>query len=275
MSVVVPVRDGARDIDECLDAIAAQQGSPAFEVIVVDNGSRDATATVARRHRVGARVIEERRPGSYAARNAGLDVAAGDVIAFTDADCRPSPFWLQRGVAAMVGADLVGGAIEMDRDPGGRSWARYDRAMYLDQRHLVEADGFAATANLFVRRAAIEDVGRFDASLRSSGDLEFCRRAVAAGHRLVYAPDAVVHHRPRTTLVATWRLHRRLGAGWAVLAARGEWPRVSDDPALRPRLGDVVSRSAQLGDPARRRELAHVHAVAIAARWAGRLTARG
>jgi glycosyltransferase involved in cell wall biosynthesis len=278
VSVVIPVRDGARTVAACLDGLAEQQGAPPFEVIVVDNGSTDGTAAIVNAHQLGARLIEERRPGSYAARNAGIAVAAAPVVAFTDADCRPAPGWLAAGTEALAGgASLAGGAIELSPtisppgSPPGRPsvWERYDGAVYLDQRHFVERDGFAATANLFVIANVFSDVGPFDAALASSGDVELCRRATAAGHRLVYAPGAVVVHPRRATLLETWRLHRRLGAGWAQLAKRGAWPVTRRDPAMRIDLGTVAAVS---GD--RRRTLFPAHAVAMAARWVGRVTGR-
>ncbi|MCU1463294.1 MAG: Dolichyl-phosphate mannose synthase related protein [Acidimicrobiales bacterium] len=267
---MVPVRDGAGTIGACLDALAGQRGEPAFDVVVVDNGSTDATASIVAGHAIGARLITEARPGSYAARNAGIAAAAGRVLAFTDADCRPAPDWLAAGLRALTdtGASLAGGAVVLE--PGRGRWARYDRAIYLDQRHFVESDGFAATANLFAEARVFDDVGPFDGGLVSSGDVEFCRRATSAGHRLVYAPDAVVVHPPRTTLIETWRLHRRLGAGWAQLAARGAGGSRWREPALRIDLGSLAARS----DGDRRRDLLPAHVVAMTARWLGRVTGR-
>lgn len=272
VSVIVPARDAAASLGACLDALAAC-GGPVAEVIVVDNGSRDTTASLARAHPVVDCVVTEPRTGSYAARNAGLAAARGSVLAFTDADCTPHPGWLTAGLAALrAGADVVGGAVVPQRSPQPSVWERYDAALYLRQSEYVAAQGFAATANLFARAAVFAAVSGFDARLRSSGDVEWCTRARAAGFRLAYAPDAVVGHRPRTTLAETWVLHRRLGAGWAALARRGQRPSMWRDPALRLPLGAVVDAVAADGPALRRRQLAPVHAVALAARWAGRLT---
>ena len=268
---MVPVRDGSEVLAACLDALGAQEGVRR-EVVVVDNGSQDGTADLARGHPAVSAVVHEPQPGSYAARNAGIAVASAEVLAFTDADCVPDPGWLAAGLAAVAaGADLVGGEVVSLPSDRPTTWERYDRATYLRQSRHVAAESFAATANLFVRRAVIEAVGPFDAGLRSSGDLELCRRAVAAGFTIVHAGDAVVRHRPRTTLRATWALHRRLGAGWRDLARRGERPPAWRDPALRIRLGTVVDEVAADGPPLRRRHLAPVHAVAMLARWTGRL----
>ncbi len=271
VSVIVPVRDDAVGLAACLDALAAQEGDPDVEVVVVDNGSADDSVAVARAHRVQPVVVVEPRRGSYAARNAGIEACTGDRLAFTDADCLPSPTWLRTGMA--VPAVLFGGSVTPTRSPDPTVWERYDRAVYLRQDCLV-AQGFAATANLWMDREVLDAVGRFDPELRSSGDLEWGRRAAAAGLAIGYAPDVVVAHAPRTTLASTWRLHRRLGAGWAALAARDAWPPPWRDRALVLPLGMVVDAVAADGPPLRRRQLAPVHAVAVAGRLAGRLAPR-
>lgn len=273
VSVVVPVRDGARQLPACLDALAAQEGAPAFEVVVVDNGSRDDTAALARGHELRPRVVTEPRPGSYRARNAGIRAAVGDVVAFTDADCRPRPGWLRAGVHALATYDVVGGAVRQTRGAVPTVWELWDSAHYLDQEALV-VQGFAATANLLTRRGLLDLVGGFDDALLSSGDLDLCRRAGRQGARIGYAATAVVEHPTRSTVAATWRLHRRLGAGWHVLAARGERPPAWRDPWMRPSLAGVAAALVQSGTPVRRRQLAGVHAVVLAARWCGRVTGR-
>ena len=275
MSVIIPARDAGRTLGACLDAVAAQMAAPAHEVIVVDDASVDHTPQLAQSHPAVTRVIAGPGHGSYAARNAAAALATGELLAFTDSDCVPDSGWLAAGVHAIErGADLVGGevvAVVADGPPN--AWERYDRAVYLRQDELVR-ERFAATANLFVRREVVDDLGGFDASLRSGGDYEFGQRATGAGYRLVYAPEASVVHRPRASLRETWRLHRRLGAGWAALARKGARPALRNDAALRISLGSVIDRAAASHDAMRRREIAHVHAVAIAARWTGRLTGR-
>ena len=268
---MVPVLDGEDQLPRLLDALAAQSGAPPFEVIVVDNGSRDATIATARAHPIGARVVEEPRRGSYAARNAGIAAARGAILAFTDADCTPSPRWLAAGVDALAHADLVGGAIRQVCSASPTVWEAYDAATYLDQASLVADQGAAATANLFVRRSVFEAVGGFDARLRSSGDVELTRRAVASGLRIAYAPDSVVDHATRTTLRSTLQLHRRLGRGWAELARLGGRPPAWRDGAMWIRFGWVAGAVAQSGTGIRRRQLLPVHGLVMTARWVGRL----
>lgn len=275
VSVVVPVLDAAGTIEQCLDALQAQVGAPRWEVVVVDNGSTDATAQVVRRHPIGARLLQEPARGPYAARNRGIEHAAGAIVAFTDADCVPNPRWIAEGVEAVhAGAHLVGGRIVQGASPRPTIWERYDRALYLDQEEYVSNQRFAATGNLFVRADVVRDVGAFRPELTASGDYEFGRRATAAGYRLVYSDQAWVLHHPRTTFRDTWALHRKLGAGFKELARIGLRERPWRDRGLRIRYGTVVEAVAADGPYIRFRELAPVHTVAMLARWIGRVTGR-
>ena len=274
-SVVVPVRDGASSLRRCLDALAAQKGVDTFEVIVVDNGSTDASGELARTHPVVTKVVVEPRPGSYAARNAGVTAARASVVAFTDVDCTPEPAWLAVGLTVLdaTGADLVGGAIRALASPQPTMWERYDRAVYLRQEDIVVSAGWAVTANLFVRRAVFDSVGLFDGGLLSGGDREFCLRARRAGFRIVYAEDATVWHAPRTTAREIWRVNQRIGGGFAALRCRHEVPPWWRMREHWMRLDWVIYLMAQDGTPRlRRRQVLPVHGLAMAARLSGRFS---
>lgn len=227
VSVVVPARDALPGLIGVLDALAAQtlpRGD--FEVLLVDDGSRDATAEVAAEHPLAPRVLHRARPGgSYAARNHGLAVAAGEAIAFTDVDCRPEPEWLENALArlALDGRQLVAGHVEVPLRERPSLAEAIDVARFLDQERGVAA-GFAATANLVVPAAAFTAAGTFDERLRSGGDLEWCSRAVAAGYRLVYAPDVRVVHPPRTRARGLARKALRVGVGAGQMRAHGVGP---------------------------------------------------
>jgi glycosyltransferase involved in cell wall biosynthesis len=192
LSVVVPARDAAATIGAALDALAAQRGAPAFEVVVVDNGSVDGTARLAETHPVGARVLRRARgEGPGAARNDGVAAATGAVIAFTDADCEPAPDWLAAGLAALEtsGAGFACGPIRPRPGPRGP----FDRTLEVG----VET-GLYETANLFARREWIERAGGFADTIEAGApfgeDAAMVWRARRAGARTVYAPAALVHH---------------------------------------------------------------------------------
>jgi glycosyltransferase involved in cell wall biosynthesis len=275
ISVIVPVRDAAATLGDCLDGLAAQQlGGVDIEVIVVDNGSRDGTPQLARDHPLRPRVISEPRPGSYSARNAGLAVAQGKAVAFTDGDCIPRPTWLAHGLRALQAAHLVGGRVRPRLSTAPTRWERFDAGHHVDQRKYVEVLGFGATANLFVRHEVFDRIGCFDGRLRSGGDREFCIRATAAGFRLAYAGDVEVTHRSRRTARETWNLHRRLGVGLRDLSRRGMQPPAwRDDQMLLP-IGWAAQVASGPDRVYRQREMVGLAAVVVAARWTGRLTGR-
>jgi GT2 family glycosyltransferase len=186
-------------------------------VVVVDNAStQDVAAALPDDPRV--HLLHEPVPGSYAARNTGLGVARGRVLAFTDADCLPDPTWLERAEAALEAAppaDLVGGAIELFYADGRPRTAAelYEHRHGFPQERYLREDRFAATANMVTRRSVVDRVGPFDARLRSRGDAEFGQRVAAAGGLLRWAPDAVVRHPARSSSEELLTKFRRTSEG--------------------------------------------------------------
>ncbi|HWH07563.1 MAG TPA: glycosyltransferase, partial [Candidatus Thermoplasmatota archaeon] len=189
ISVVVPCRNEAASLRACLDALALQDyPRDRFEVIVVDGGSTDGCADVARAR--GTRLLADRGEGPAAARNLGIRAAQGGIVAFTDADCMPRPDWLTR-VAEVFAEDPgvagVAGALRMPRETFlGRLEDDEARAHY---RGVI-------TSNVSYRRAALLDVGGFDESLQCAEDYDLAWRLVDAGHRVVHDPRPVVVHSP-------------------------------------------------------------------------------
>ncbi|WP_158274514.1 glycosyltransferase family A protein [Cellulomonas sp. WB94] len=207
VSVVVPVYNDVDRLRLCLDALAAQQyPHDRLEVVVVDNSStEDLRPALPDDDRF--RLVAEQRRGSYAARNTGVSVATGTVLAFTDADCRPHPDWLANAVARLETADrpdAVGGAIHLVFRHGSAATSGpelYELLHGFQQARYIEKFSFAATANLVVQAAAFRRVGNFDASLKSGGDLNWGTRLAASGGTLVFSEHAVVDHPSRPS----WR----------------------------------------------------------------------
>ncbi len=202
VAVVVPVHDDAARLARCLDALAAQTLPPgAAEVVVVDDASGTSPEDLVRRY-PGVRLVRlPERGGSYAARNAGVAVTGAPVLAFTDADCVPDRQWLDRGLAALAGCDVVAGAVEVfSRAPRRGAVELFDAVTAFPQEHFVRRWGFGATANLLTRRATWAAVGPFDARLRSGGDADWGQRASAQGFRVAYDPQVRVRHPARASL---------------------------------------------------------------------------
>jgi glycosyltransferase involved in cell wall biosynthesis len=194
LSVIVPVRDGARTLPALLDSLDAQTlAREQFEVIVVDNASRDATAQIARSR--GATVVHEPRPNRSRARNRGASAARGSCYAFTDADCRAAPGWLAALLDCAGRAPLVAGEIRVLTGDPPNAIERFEALWRYGQEVWVRFHGWAATANLLVDAGAFAAIGGFDPAWRHIGeDADFCLRARVAGFRLEFCPDAVVEH---------------------------------------------------------------------------------
>ena len=223
--MIIPARDAAAVLPATLGALDGA------DVVVVDNASRDDTAAVARAH--GARVVVEPRPSRALARNAGAKATDADLLAFLDADCVPSPGWLDALLAA--GAPLAAGPVRWRTSASPGAVERFDAAWR-------QGGPATRTGNLAVRRELFERLGGFDPSYPKAGeDVDFCRRA---GTSVTAVPEAVVTHAAERSLkgllargfrhgYANQQLRARFGAE----AGRAYWrhprPLVAGDWALR------------------------------------------
>ena len=219
VSVIVPVRNDASGLATLLPALLAQTyPRERTQVLVIDNGSTDDSLQVARwfaqEHPALVHVLVEPTPGSYAARNTGLRMASGDILAFTDADCTPDPDWLAAGVRALrdQAADLAGGRVAFRLPPQPSAAALYDAISNMRTWHTVRMIGVTATANLFATRRVVETIGFFPGHVRSGGDAIWTHRATRAGLTLAYAPNAMVSH-PTRELGPLLARCRRVGSG--------------------------------------------------------------
>lgn len=237
VSVIVPVYNDPTGISRCLDALRSQTYSnDQFEVLVVDNGSTDDTREAIQEFDVKL-LIEDEVQGSYAARNRGIENAAGSVLAFTDADCTPDPNWIEAGVETLQAedADLVGGRVVFEFSEQKTAAERFDASVNMRNDKSVR-DGVAKTANVFVRRTVVDDVGLFPSHLPSGGDVHWTQTATDSGYRLVYGEQAIVHHPSRglaellrkqyrvgTGQIQIWRLHEQ-SAAWILLVGAVTFP---------------------------------------------------
>lgn len=222
LSVVIPSYQRSRELDACLTALARQQLPVTdFEVIVVDDGSASPPRDVVERfaERMQVRLIEQRNAGPAAARNAGARAARGAHVVFTDDDCRPDPHWLTALTAcsathpnAAIGGQIVNALP--DRICSTASQLLID---FLYRYHNTnETDSqFLITANVMVPQRTFVEMGGFDESfpLAAGEDRDFCERWLAAPHRMVYCPAAVVHHAHELRITSFCRQHFNYGRG--------------------------------------------------------------
>lgn len=217
ISVIVPVWNRPSDIERCIRSLQQQTLPDSdYEIIIVDNGSTDATPKVARD--TGVNVLVEPRPSSYAARNLGLGAATGEYVAFTDSDCTVDADWLAKGLEALDRHPedaVVAGRIELFSENMATSspvCEAYERIFAFKQERNV-ARGAACTANWFCRRAVVQAVGGFRSDLKSGGDFDLTRRLQAAGYPVVFAPEALVLHPARATVPELCSKARRVIGG--------------------------------------------------------------
>ena len=209
VSVVVPHFHDLVSLDRCLADLSRQTlAAEAFEVIVGDNGSPEGEDAIAAVIDGRAGLVTVRRRGAGAARNGAAAEAQGDILAFTDCDCRPEPGWLAEGLAALASYDFVGGRMKvLVDDPASLTPVEaFETVFAFDNETYVRKKHFTVTANLFCPRVLFETVGGFGVGV--SGDLDWSHRARSAGYHLGYAPAAVVGHPARRTwpqLLTKWR----------------------------------------------------------------------
>lgn len=235
VAVVIPVWNGEAVLGRCLHALARQTlPRDAYQIIVVDNGSSDATREVARAY-ADVELLEEPRPGSYVARNRGIERVRAPITAFTDADCEPGPDWLEqvaRAAGMNPGFGVLAGKIELFDEiaPEREVFGDYERLFSFPQAHA--ARGNCATANWASDTALLRELGGFDAGLKSGGDRQMALRIRAAGYPLVYVPAMVVRHPVRASRAELVRKRQRLSGG--------RWDRTT----RRPRLAHVLGITA-------------------------------
>jgi glycosyltransferase involved in cell wall biosynthesis len=210
ISVIIPHLNQPEALDACLTSLEAQSYDGGIEVIVVDNGSRTLPEDVIARH-PSARLLSESRPGPGPARNRGVAASRGDILAFIDADCRAHPDWLRSMVSALASSGpgmALGGDVRIWRADATRASAieAYESVFAYRFKLYIEKHGYSGTGNLAMRRADFDRVGPF-AGIEIAEDMDWGKRALAAGVRCRYAPDMVVYHPARGSmeeLYAKW-----------------------------------------------------------------------
>jgi glycosyltransferase involved in cell wall biosynthesis len=247
VSVIVPTRDRPIALERCLVALA-RQTAPEVEIIVVDDGSADATAVraVVARAAPRGRLVCGTGEGPAAARNLGVRAATGAVLCFTDDDCAPQRDWVQRLAEACGAHGAAAGTTRVDEAAGSAAAASQLITHLLTVTSLDAARGglnFAPTCNL----ACAAPLARrlpFDASFpfAAGEDRDWCARLARAGTALRFVPDAVVLHRPQGGISGLLRQQLRYGRGTVRFRTAGDERRLAG-PAFYRRLARDAARA--------------------------------
>lgn len=221
ISVIVPFYNELNRVATCMESLLRQEdpGVP-VEIILVNNGG---ARMLPRLRKIllrypAVRLVSEKIPSSYAARNRGIRSARGTWLAFTDVDCVPSARWLKECLKTFrkrKNCGLVGGPIELIfTDPDDPNvYELYDRFFFLQQKDYIEKFHFSGGANIFTARAVVKKVGMFDHRLKSGGDWEWGRRVHAAGFKVAYAAGAMIRHHSKGSLDYILKRGRRVQGG--------------------------------------------------------------
>ena len=223
ISVVICTYNGSRTLRETLTH-AKKIEYPNFEIVVVNDGSRDNCADIARE--AGVRLVSTENRGLSSARNTGMAAATGEIIVYLDDDAYPDPHWLTYLAATFINSKhaAVGGpniAPPGDGDiaecvvnaPGGPV-----HVLYSD----TEAEHIPG-CNMAFRKKSLQEIGGFDATFRVAGDdVDVCWRIHQRGWTIGFNPAAVVWHHRRNSIRAYWRQQQGYGKAEALLERK--WP---------------------------------------------------
>lgn len=224
VSVIVPVYNGEKTIDMCLKTLGELDWpKEKLELIVVDNKSTDRTCDIIKKHPYVRLLHENKILTASAARNRGIQNAKGDIIAFTDADCKPTSQWLNK---LLKNADdqSIGCFIgEVKPLPPKNVIEKYFNENFWHNKPNEEGLPRAKTANCAYRKSVFEQIGLFDPELNTAEDSDLLHRfATITDLRWIFCENAVVEHKNKDTLGEFVRQFLRAGAWQDILSKK--WP---------------------------------------------------
>ncbi|TMF80870.1 MAG: glycosyltransferase, partial [Chloroflexi bacterium] len=222
MSVVICAHNAEATIDECLEHTCSLD-YPNLEVLVVDDGSSDLTAEIARRH-PRATVLSIPHSGLATARNEGLLATAGEIVAYLDSDAYPTPEWPYYLAMGFEKNDVVGVGGPNECPPADTMRAQQIASAPGGPIHVLLSDDLAEHipgCNMAFRRATLEELGGFDPIYTVAGDdVDFCWRVLDRDLEIAFHPAALVWHHPRSAIKAYLRQQWGYGRSEALVQAR-------------------------------------------------------
>ncbi|NMM42046.1 glycosyltransferase [Pseudoalteromonas arctica] len=224
VTVIIPTYYDWERLQLCLHALSKQSyPQEYFEIIVVNNAPKDKAPEnlIIPNNCI---LLDEAKPGSYAARNKALKIAKGDIYAFTDSDCQPKEDWLEVAINFFIDnteVERIGGEISLFTKNEKANWFEiYEMFFAFPQKEFVTIDGMAATGNMISKKEAFDKVGNFDANLMSGGDGEWGRRAQKAASQISYLKDCIVYHPTRSSSKDILTKNKRLAGGYLSVAKK-------------------------------------------------------
>lgn len=241
ISIIIPAHNAQKTITACVSALMDQTNAPSpYEVIVVDDGSTDATAQLA--SEAGAKVICQEKRGPASARNTGIRAASGEITCFTDADCAPLPDWIHQITAPLLAEPEISGVKGAYTTSQKEVTARFVQIEYEDKYdrlrqypRITFMDFYSAA----YRRAILLEHNGFDErfSLANSEDRELSYRLAALGYQMIFQPQAIVSHHHANSVTGYFR-KKVLNGFWTAQAVR-HFPQRSIEDTYTPQVEKV------------------------------------
>lgn len=253
VSVVVASYNGERTLRTCLDSLVKLQYTP-YEVILVDDGSTDATARVAADYPSVRYIRHEQNLGLSAARNTGIAAAGGEIVAFTDSDCRADEAWLYYVVSDLLRGDFVAVGGPNLLPPDDSAVAAAVMASPGGPAHVMLTDRQAEHipgCNMVFWKWALEEVGGFDPIFQRAGDdVDICWRVQQAGWKIGFSPAGFVWHYRRSAIRDYLRQQQGYGeAEGLLLRKHPEYFNALGGGAWRGRIYGSSSPGISVGGP--------------------------
>lgn len=216
VTIIIPVyRDWAK-LETCLHALHNQSYSQDNYEIIIVNNEPDASVLFDMSKFPKAVLIHEPKPGSYAARNAGLKAAKGEIIGFTDSDCTPDKDWIKNAVNYLnqhKNISRLAGPVEIiQKAVEPTILEKYNMLYAFPQVWLINNGGGSVTANLFAYKTIFDVIGGFNDKLMSMEDKMWGMKAEAAGFRIAYVENVLVRHPSRNLKELIKKEKRHAGA---------------------------------------------------------------
>ncbi len=244
ISVVVCTYNGQRTIGDCLQGLR-ELDYPDFEVIVVDDGSTDATAAISRQF--GFAPITTAHGGLSHARNVGMEAATGEIVAYIDDDARPDPHWLTYLAITFLRTDHVGVGGPNIAPAGDGDVAECVANAPGGPVHVLLSDQEAEHipgCNMAFRKTSLQAIDGFDPQfLKAGDDVDVCWRLREAGGTLGFSPAAVVWHHRRNSVHAYWR--QQQGYTMAEVLLERKWPERYNSGGHASWAGRIYGRGLQ------------------------------
>ncbi len=196
-----------------------------FEIIIVNNNPEDELPKDLQLP-ANCKVIEEIKQGSYAARNAGLQISSGEIIGFTDSDCIPENTWIANAVDHFKREGdccRIAGKIHIFFSGDQPSRAEmYDKLYAFNQYSYAKNSGTSVTANMFTYKKIFDEVGLFDEKLMSGGDFYWGTLAHNQGFRIDFVNTVIVNHPARQSLQLLVKKEKRVGGSQALFLPKSK-----------------------------------------------------